>query len=135
MKKSEWEQVIFTVNEKEWMIFTVHKWVGMMLWYAHFQDLVRNDQEMTEKCLKMTEKWPRMNGKYHSWLFMIDITCSHLLFMNGRYWDVVKQPCPANISYHPKLSCSVPFSSILSMAISLMLAVLWRQSQIIPISF
>jgi len=73
MKKSEWEQVIFTVNEKENMIFTVHKWVGMMLWYAHFQDLVRNDQEMTEKCLKMTEKWPRMNGKYHSWLFMIDV--------------------------------------------------------------
>ncbi len=32
----EWEQTIFTVQEQEWMI----------LLCAHFQDLMRNDQEM-----------------------------------------------------------------------------------------
>ncbi len=49
--------------EQEWMIFTVHDQEQMIFWYAHFQDLTRNDQEMTKKWQsndqEMTNKWPR----------------------------------------------------------------------------
>jgi len=58
-KEKKWEWTIFTVYEQEQMIFTVHKWKQMIyavhkwkqmiLWCAHFQELIRNDWEMTKK--------------------------------------------------------------------------------------
>ncbi len=52
----EQEQKIFNVHEQEHIIFTVHEQDQKILRYSHFQDLMRNDYEMTEK-------WLRMNGK------------------------------------------------------------------------
>ena len=82
-KEIQWEQTIFKVHEWEWIIFrvhkqdgTIHEWEQMILWYARFQDIMRNDQEMTEK-------WPRMIGKYPPWLFMTNKTLSYLSFMNN----------------------------------------------------
>ncbi len=49
--------MIFTVHQWGLMIFTVHKWEWMILQYADFQDVMKNDWEMTKK-------WMRMNGKY-----------------------------------------------------------------------
>jgi hypothetical protein len=37
--------MIFTLPEREWMIFTVEEWEQMLLQYAYFQDLMRNDRE------------------------------------------------------------------------------------------
>jgi hypothetical protein len=61
-----------TMNEskQEQMIFTVHKWDQMLLWYPLFNNFSsfnekwqRNDWEMTKKWLRndweMTEKWLR----------------------------------------------------------------------------
>jgi hypothetical protein len=56
--------------EQEWTIFTVYEWEQRILWFAHFQDLMRmtkkwprNDHEMTKKWPRndqeMTKKWPR----------------------------------------------------------------------------
>ncbi len=48
---------------KRLTIFTVHEQEQTILWYAHFQDLMINDWEMTDKWLRndweMTEKWQR----------------------------------------------------------------------------
>ncbi len=63
-------------------------------------------------------------GKYCSWPFMTNITWSCLPLMNGQYRDFQKQSCPANLSYHPILSHSVPFM-FSQMAISLMLVMGW----------
>ncbi len=88
MFKIELEQTICMIHEQEQIIFTVCKWEQTILWYAHFQDLMRNgwgndwemtkkwprnDQEMTKKWPRndqeMTKKWPRNDregmGKYH----------------------------------------------------------------------
>ncbi len=51
------------IEQSKKTIFTVHEWEKMILWYAHFEDLRRNDWEMTEKWLRndweKTEKWLR----------------------------------------------------------------------------
>jgi len=78
MNEIKQEQMIFTLNEQERMIFTiheweqVHKWKQMILWYAHFQALMRNDQEMTKiewEILFMT-----VNNQYHLFSFAIHDT-------------------------------------------------------------
>ena len=41
--------MIFTVREQEGIVFIVHRQEQMILQHAHSQDLLRNDQVMTEK--------------------------------------------------------------------------------------
>ncbi len=43
----KWEQMIFRVHDVEQMIFTVHGQEQTILLFAHFQELIRNDWEMT----------------------------------------------------------------------------------------
>ncbi len=59
----KWDQIILNKIDEEWMIFTIHeweltiftvsKWEQMIfteqkrLCHAHFQDFIRNNQEMT----------------------------------------------------------------------------------------
>jgi hypothetical protein len=94
-------------------------------WLRHDWDMtvkwLRNDWEMTEKWLRnaweMTEKWQRnaweMTEKWmrkcHSWPLLTDIIHSHSLFMNSWQWNCLKLSHPANISYCPIPSHSVPF--------------------------
>ncbi len=44
---NEWEWMIFRVHKQDQMIFTVHAWEQVILWYALFDNLMRNDQEWT----------------------------------------------------------------------------------------
>ncbi len=87
MNKIEWEWTIFTVQARERKIFTVHKWEQKILQYAHFQDLMRNDWEMTKN------EW-RMNGNEQENMLMTDITCSHLPFINSQERDFSKTILP-----------------------------------------
>ncbi len=70
---------------------------------------------------ELTNKWSRINGKYHSWPIMTDITHFHFLFMKSQLWDFLKQSCPVNLSY-----CPAPTHSVMIccpwMAIPFMLA-------------
>ncbi len=163
-KEIEWEWMLFTVYKQERTIFTKQKWQQMifiveeqeqsLLQYSHFQDLMRNDQEMTKKWprndqemtkkwrrydLEMAKKWLRMNKKSHSWFLMTDITRFHSLSMNGLVTRFYKTISSANLSYHPNLSNSILLSCS-QMAILLMLglfnkaeAVSWTVACIIKI--
>jgi hypothetical protein len=48
LNEIEWEWIIFTVHEHEWWIITVHECEQTVLWYAYFQELMRNVWEMTD---------------------------------------------------------------------------------------
>ncbi len=58
MNEIKWEWTIFTIHERERMIFTVCEPEQMIMQYALFKDLMRNDWKMTEN----------EEGKYLSWL-------------------------------------------------------------------
>ncbi len=93
-RKYELSWTVIFMNEIKctWMMFTQHKQKRMILQYAYFQHLMRNDRKRT---------W-----KYCSWHLMAIITPFLLLFMNGQYWDFLKLCHPANLHYHPVVSHS-----------------------------
>ncbi len=55
--------MILRVDEQERMIFKVQKWGQKILQNGHFQDLISNYWDVTQKWLRndwvMTEKWLR----------------------------------------------------------------------------
>ncbi len=95
----EQEQMIFTVQEWERTIFTVHKWKQMILWYGHFQGLMRKDQQ-----------W--MGNILHDcyWLILPILFCHSSMVIEC---DFLKQYYPTNLGYHPILSHPILCSSAL----------------------
>ncbi len=110
MNKTAWEWINIYTGLKQ-TIFTVWKQEKMVLWYAHFHDLSRNDGEMTDN------EWENIIHDY-SWLISPVLIFSSWIAVEQEF---LKQSHSANLGYCHVPPHSIPLSYS-QIVISLMLA-------------